>query len=55
MSCVFVLKGSSGLGGSTLTHHVTPSLLLLLPALLKGRGGRAADLFVFTPTLQKEE
>lgn len=38
MSCVFVLKGSSGLGGRTLVHHVTPSLPLLLPALLKGRG-----------------
>lgn len=32
------LCGSSRLGGSTLSHHVTPSLLLLLPALLQGRG-----------------
>lgn len=38
MSCVFALKSSSRLGGITLSHHVTPSLLLLLPALLKGRG-----------------
>lgn len=59
MSCVFVLKGGSRLGGSTFSHHVTPSLLLLLPALLKWkverRGGWAADLFVCTPTVQKEE
>lgn len=37
-SCRLVLKGSSRLGGITLPHHVMPSLLLLLPALLKGRG-----------------
>lgn len=38
MICVFfVLIGSSRLGGSTFSHHITPSLLLLLPALLKGR------------------
>lgn len=35
---------SSRLGGSTLSHHVTPSLLLLLPALFEGRGGGAGLL-----------
>lgn len=38
VSWMFVLKGSSQLGRVTLSHHVTPSLLLLLPALLQGRG-----------------
>lgn len=36
MSCALVLKGSSRLGGSTFSHHVTLSLLLLLPAQFKG-------------------
>lgn len=57
MSYMLVLKGSSRLGGSTFSHHVTPFLLLLLPALFKrgGEGDWVPDLFVFTPTLQKEE
>lgn len=32
------LCGSSRLGGSALFHHVMASPLLLLPALLEGRG-----------------
>lgn len=54
MSCVFVLKGSSRLGGSTLSHHVTPSLLLLLPDLLKRERGGGPMTYLYSRPLSRK-
>lgn len=56
ISCVFALKGSSRLCGITLSWHVMPSLLLLLPALLVRSGGWGVGLlsYLYSHPLSKK-